>query len=331
MRKYGGYRSGDLFITEKLNFQKDFYFYDCARQAINALCKTLRFGEIFTPNYYCKPVDDYLSNSSVQIHNYPISGFSDYQFPSYKANTLLIIPNFFGLSNIKHLIDLAKSRFKWPANQILVDSSLSLFDFVEMDKSVSYVFSPRKFLPITEGGIIYSPHCQLTIGEVLNVKEHNFRSQLLDPKNLLSEKGTQVYRETEQSFCTANVLTKLDQNLISKIETIDINRYYDLFNTARNHFSQFEGLIGANPRRPGNCVLIDRSKIVNLDVQRLGKGVFNAGTEYKIFIPKYWGNIAPSTDFEYFLINEVIFIPVFWDISAFDIQQIKRFIYGDKN
>jgi len=329
MQKYGGYRSGELFTTKKRLLGSHFHFYDCARHAIHSLCQNLKLSEICTPNFYCKPVDEYLLSQNYKITNYPINGFANYSIPQFRANALLVIVNLFGLSDLESLIETARFEFNWPASQILVDSSLSLFDLSGIDKTVAHLFSPRKFLPITEGGIIFSPYTDLIKGEDLDEYEYEYRSQLLEPENLLSEAGTQIYQYIEHSFSTGREIFSLGEAQTFKLASFDLRKYQNLFRQAHNCFSNFPGLISSLPRRPGNCVLVNKSYIKNVNIRDSSKGVFTLGDKYTIFMPKYWVDIIPTTDFEHFLFEEVAFIPVFWDISLSDVQHVRKFLYDD--
>lgn len=329
MQKYGGYRSGELFTTKKRHLGSHFHFYDCARHAIHSLCQNLKLSEICTPNFYCKPIDEYLLSQSYKITNYPINGFANYSIPQFRANALLVIVNLFGLSDLESLIETACFEFNWPTSKILVDSSLSLFDLSGMNTTVAHLFSPRKFLPITEGGIIFSPFADLVKGEDLDEHEYEYRSQLLDPENLLSEAGTQVYQYIERSFSIGHKILSLGETQAFKLASFDLEKYQNLFCLAHSRFSNFPGLISSSPRTPGNCVLINKSYIKNANIRDSSKGVFTVGDKYTIFLPKYWIDIAPTTDFEQFLFDEVAFIPVFWDISLNDVQYVRKFLYGD--
>ena len=329
MRKYGGYRSGSLIYTTASEFGVGHYFYDSARHAINSLCRTLNVATIFTPNFFCKPVDNYLKTFGYHVLNYTIDGFSEYKIPDYFEKALLIIPNFFGKSDIPKLIEYATTKRKWPLEFILIDSSLTIFDYIEMDKSVAHVFSPRKFFPISDGGIIYSPYAELEMGCQLDNRTRKLRMELNKPENILSNEGSDLYNEIEDSFSKFKEIICLDASKAECLKQIDIYQYSNIFKSAFKNFEDLDGLVSHPNYSIGNCVLFSRSNIRNRQLKKSGKGRFVFENAYTIFIPKFWPDVRPMTHFENFLINELVFIPIFWDISNKDISMIDRFIHDN--
>ncbi|MDC3044655.1 hypothetical protein OA098_01055 [Prochlorococcus sp. AH-736-B04] len=157
MNEVGGY---NLFFSKEENLNKCFLFknkhfkFALARHSLIFLIKTFNFKRIYLPSYTCKSVSNILKDIHIEIYHYDIG--SDFIPKDIKIgeNDLLVVNNYFGFfDNNKKFLNFI-SQFKY--HQILIDNTHSLF-FKPMFKNNLSMISPRKFLPLTDGGILYDP------------------------------------------------------------------------------------------------------------------------------------------------------------------------------
>jgi hypothetical protein len=144
-----------------LSFLSDFntLFFDSGRSAIRALNGTLKKGIVLMPDYICRSVTDSF-DSSFEIRFYKVKSDFSIDLPDLLNKldeniTVLYIMNYFGMIQRTEVLQELLEQKKKYGFTIVEDSTHSILS--EANTIGDYcVCSLRKWLPIADGGVLYS-------------------------------------------------------------------------------------------------------------------------------------------------------------------------------
>lgn len=148
----GGYFGFELTQNGQFPY-KDAYFFNSARSAFFVLIKKIGIKSIFMPKFICNSIIEPLNLLNVNIKYYQLD--KDF-YPILKkeevGNDYIFYVNYFGVCT--HNQERLMSEFN--IKQLIFDNSQAFF--VSAFKGVNTIYSPRKFLPIADGGILVTEH-----------------------------------------------------------------------------------------------------------------------------------------------------------------------------
>lgn len=161
MNEIGGY---NLFINYSDNivnsvlFNSKHYKFALARHSLVFIINNFKFKRIILPSYTCNSIYEIIKDLDITILKYNLS---EHFLPSninINDSDLLVVNNYFGLFDNYSKLHKFISQFTY--NQILIDNSHSISKRKSFKNNLSMI-SPRKFLALTDGGILYDPKALL--------------------------------------------------------------------------------------------------------------------------------------------------------------------------
>jgi hypothetical protein len=284
------------------NKSRGIYYYNSARSCLFYLLKTLKPDTVLLPRYLCASFLDYAQNLDSQFEFYSIDKNFLPEIPRSSLknrNCLIVYVNYFGVcsSQVKYVTDEFKNH------KVVIDNSHS-YKF-EAEDAIATIYSPRKFFPISEGGLLFSDVKVETCPESSVSNLDHFEGCLKGDKNLAFEK----FKENEKLLGLAGPLmlgeysyriltTFLSEKHLLSSRAVFFAKLEDRFG-AQNLLSPMGG--GTSPNYP-LCYPLQTS--FKLDVQQL--------IERRVFAPTYWPNIVDDqlNEFETGLKNQTCFLPL---------------------
>jgi hypothetical protein len=124
------------------------------RHCVQAVVRAARPARVHLPHYTCHSVKKTLTECGADVRFYSLSDDLLPRIDALKSGDLVIVNNYFGL-----MADRASLRC-WLRDRTdvirLVDNTHSIGCANQFEGETSFV-SPRKFLPLTDGGILFDP------------------------------------------------------------------------------------------------------------------------------------------------------------------------------
>lgn len=123
------------------------------RHCLEAVCRSVKPKWVHLPLYTCASVKNVLAQYKIKVNYYSLKDNLTPDIPELADDELLLVNNYFGLLNEipSFCTWLDKSA---PPFLTLIDNTHSLGIANQFPGYLSFI-SPRKFLPVTDGGILY--------------------------------------------------------------------------------------------------------------------------------------------------------------------------------
>ncbi len=154
----GGYPVFDPQLCHRfghLQLQRsDRRLFALGRHAITALCRSVRPRRVWLPRFMCHSVKQAFENEGVVLMPYALNERLLPQQTDPDEQDVVLLFNYFGLQ--AHRSDFLAQVDAWRGLHLLVDNTHS-FGLDNQFPGVFSCVSPRKFLPVTDGGIAYDP------------------------------------------------------------------------------------------------------------------------------------------------------------------------------
>lgn len=268
--------------------------YNSARSAFYDLLNQNNIKKIWMPKFICDSMIEPLLILNIDIQYYDLNEFFYPIIPdSLKENEYLFYVNYFGIctSVQKKLVS------KYSNEQIIFDHSQAFF--VAPFECFATLYSPRKFLPIAEGGLLITKllitpnYIDRDIEEMIQQYHHCFTSRLSN-----TSEGYEGFKKNEILFndCLPKRISQVTEELINcfDYESIQSNR---LENFKFLH-AQLKSI---------NKLHIDIDNVISPLTYPLllDSKISNKLIDHNIYTPTYWMdslNRVDPTSFEYKLI-----------------------------
>ncbi|WP_417539804.1 hypothetical protein [Marinobacter sp.] len=188
-RTIGGHFSAVL--ENRCNVLPGQYGYESARAGLFAVLKAANCRRVFIPYYVCDAVPSAIRAAGCEVDFYSINAaFEIDEAIALAEGDLVLLVDYYGLcrSQIENQLGL------FPKNSVIVDCSQAWFQ-APFD-CLATIYSPRKFLPVPDGGVV---HTSLK----LETQEPDERSSLERYQYLLErvtgepEASRELYLESE--------------------------------------------------------------------------------------------------------------------------------------
>lgn len=275
------------------------HYYSSARVALLDFLLQAKAATIFIPNYVCNNLVEPLQNV-FNVKRYSIGkNFLPECHIELGKNQYLIYVNYFGVCD-KNVTAMQK---RYDHTKLIIDNSQSM-NFGPL-KVAATIYSPRKFLPIPDGGILITDHKMKTPSAEIKYGDEFLREMELGNR----QESYDLYLLNENKFRNAEI-TKM--SLASR-------SIFNLFMTASkfsidrlNHFNIIHEKL-SNWNRLSKWFAINRSTVPLcyplLFCDRIAKEKF---IQNEIYIPTYWPDVDVDSlnEFETCLKSDVIYLPL---------------------
>ncbi len=273
-----------------------------ARSAIKLVLSSLDAKKLWLPAYTCDAVVEAAKDVGVAIEFYKVDGdFNVESTLNLKDNELILIVDYFGLCG--EAINRSKSRFK--ERQTIVDCSQSYFS--KPTEALATIYSPRKFLGLPDGGLLYSNDPRIKQPEQRDNSSEARMAHLVSRLTNSPEAAYQQYIKAEQAISNLPVqgMSCLTERLLQSVD------YQRVKNTrARNAFYLHERLGQYNHLN----LKLDES-VAPLCYPFLPNVKAASRAELigqRVFVPTYWPEVLGRVEegsFEWNLVTNGLFLP----------------------
>lgn len=290
----GGYFEFDLPDLGQFPYPQAFK-YNSARSAFYDLLVQNNIKKIWMPNFICDSMIEplILLNVSIQYYNIDSNFYPD--LPNQiQVDEHVFYVNYFGLctSVQKKILD------KYPANQVIFDHSQAFF--IPPFECFATIYSPRKFLPVAEGGLLITKSIKIPdyisseIEWVLDQYQHIFIRKLSSASN-----GYDYFKKSENSLndCIPRKMSKITEEILYSLDYCKLKKIrlenFNYLHCALSDINQLQVDISTLQSPLIYPLLLDRSYSEEL-------------IKENIFIPTYWADClkrASRSSFEYKFIN----------------------------
>ena len=292
--------------------KKNRFLFSLGRHSLVAHVLTLKPKAVYLPNYICFSVKHAVNELGVTVIYYSIDeNFLPLDIDIVHGD-LLVLVNYFGLiANNKRFHDFLNSI---PPGNIVIDNTQYIttdFDF----KIVPEFYSPRKFLPVTDGGVLYIP----------DHEKNEYIMSLDIPTDRSSSRTEWLFRALEDgcrrdsyreyvAFRKELQLLPLSYMsetthmllIILDIKKILLNRF--------NVYSSLQNIFGSNVLFPFDGFSVSESPIgFPLHVND-SKSVQRLLAEIGMYAARYWpelDDVDYLNEFEEYLLNKTLFLPLY--------------------
>jgi hypothetical protein len=285
------------------------YGYESARSCLYALIKAIRPQRIHIPYYICDSVPDAILKADCSIKPYVISqDFGIAGEIDFQAGDLILLVNYYGLC----AASIEKQLEVLPREAVIIDNSQAYFQ--PPFRCLANIYSPRKFLPVPDGGFIET-EVQLPTeppDEAASLQRFQYLLQRVGSppqvsraNYLAAEAGLDTPTLREMSVVTRRLARAVDRDFIAM--------------RRRENFHALASLLR------GNELCFDLGDQVPLTYPLMlkdGGGIRASLIEKNIFIPTYWPNTDSIEEFELRLIRDTIFLPIDHRYDESDINYI---------
>lgn len=315
MKEIGGYFNFELSVKSHF-LHDDGVLVNSGANALLYVLKSLgRIDRVYVPYFTCdsvlKPIKSlhisyvfYHINENLEIKENIICG--DYEY--------IIINNYFGIKD-----EYIKKVVNEYENHLIIDNAQALF-FPRMT-NVPAIYSPRKFIGIPDGGIAYV--CT-PLSESIEVdKSYERCSHLL---KRYDEGASGAYADFKKNDYYVGQLSLRKMSFLTRsiMSSVDYN---NLCKRRITNFKKLHSVLGESNLL--NCV--DDSFLCPLVYPYLSKvsGLKKYLIDNNVFCATYWPNVfdwCESSDFEYYLANELVAIPIDQRYDEDDMNRIIKII-----
>lgn len=237
--------------TSVFKYLPESNLYASGRQALLDLAITRKWKRLWVPSYFCEETLDCISRVGIELCKYninPLINPSDVvgNIPVHKYDGLLIV-NYFGLFDVRVFTNLDC--------EIVEDHTHNLIGNWAVNSKADWcIASLRKTLPISDGGILWSPK-NITLpnkpqsNDITNIvmnkrwKAMNLKRVYLNGENVSKNDFLSLFSETEEEFDKLSI-SSISEGSLQIVNSLDIRKWYDV--KRRNWNFLREKLIGYN-------------------------------------------------------------------------------------
>lgn len=314
MKAIGGYFSLELPQVQGNYIHENGIHLNSGRNALEYILRGLTDIQcLWIPYYTCDVILEPLKKLNIPYRFYSVNEYLELTDEiKMSKNEYLLATNYFGIKDA-YIKELA-SRY---GEHLIVDNAQAFF--AEPIESIKTAYSPRKFVGIPDGGIVYMED-GLDISGLKQDISYDRCSHLLKRLDLGAEAGYADFRENSHQLMNQPIkrMSNLSLNLLHGIDFDTVKKQ------RRKNFKQLhEALSNINQlhipaMNSYECPMV--YPFYTSD-ETLKKRLI----EKKIFVATYWPNVlnwCKENMLEYELASKVIAIPVDQRYEKIDMQRI---------
>lgn len=286
------------------------------RNALEYILLIKKYKKIFLPYYSCDATLKTIKKLNI---NYEFYYLNDFFLPKVKfvsENEALLYVNYFGIFNYN--LEILKNKF----SDLIVDNCQAFF--VNPIENVPTFYSPRKFFGLPDGGFVY-------INSKNKLKLENDYSfdrinHLITRIEYGAEKGFESFKINDSKIDKlslkkmSNLTTKLLKNINFFKFSQKRNANFKYIHNSLIHKNELSKYFKLNDLK---------GPLVYPMLIKNGSKLRKYLIDNKIFIPKYWENVAnwvEKNSYEYYLAENLVAIPIDQRYSSNEMKFILNLI-----
>lgn len=273
------------------------FSYESGTSSLYAFLLAARPKRVHIPNYICETIPYALEKAGIPTQKYAVEADFTIAYPDrLAAGEYFLVPDYFGLS-----ADLVHDTLRRvPPERVIVDCAQAYF--ADYPDAVARIYSPRKFLPVADGGFVAT---RMDLASEPGDEQAAIANyQYLLRRTVAPVEVTRpLYLEAEErmddlslramSAFTQNIIRTLDQDFIKS--------------RRRDNYRILEELGGINRL---NLRLGAQTPLYYPLMTPHAEKIWQALLDLHIYTPRYWPNVEPRSDFEQALLHETLFLPI---------------------
>ena len=292
----GGFFEFSLSKLNQFPYPKAIQYYS-ARSAFYDLLKNVPIEKVWVPKYICDSMIDPLLLLNIEIFFYDLNqDFTPLLPEKLIPNEYLLYVNYFGLcTSIQK-----KILQKYPAKQIIFDHSQAFF--VQPFDCFATIYSPRKFLPVAEGGLLVTreniipSYYERTTDEMVQQYQHGLIRSVST-----ATQAYDVFQGNENIFkdCLPKKISKITEQMLESFDYVNFKekrlKNFKFLHSQLGEYNQLQINLGEVDSPLTYPMLLDE-KISNILIKS------------KIYTPTYWLDglkRVSENSFEYKLISNM--------------------------
>lgn len=301
----GGYFG--LWLPDEKPIHEQSVAFNSARSAIRAVLHACKKRVIYIPSYVCDSVIKAARDASYDVRLYALNvNFMPTDIPSdLAADFLILYVNYFGLcdSQVDEILNI------YPAEQVIIDNSHALYSSVK--DALATIYSPRKFVGLPDGGLVYVRSCVELENSYPEDEESISRMEyLLLRYGYSARDGYAAFNTARDSLSdnTPKAMSSLTKRLMRSIPWQQVKECRQ-----KNYFVM-KGIfsdINLIQFKDDNCVapLCYPLRVSERSMSCIKQSL----SDKNIFAPTYWPDVIPRAgegSFEYQLVEQTLFLPI---------------------
>lgn len=313
MKEIGGYFDLESNVERNTAFHSQGIYLNSGRNALEYILRSLpHIKKMWIPYFTCEVLLEPLDKLNIAYSFYHVNEqlelSEDVQLDS---DEFLLVTNYYGIKD-EYIRELAL-RY---SSRLIVDNAQALF--AEPIKGIKSIYSPRKYVGIPDGGIVY-------IDGGIDVHQFDIDisyercSHLLKRVDIGAGAGYADFKENSSKLQGQPIrrMSKLTQRLFHSIDFCNIrSKRRDNFRMLHERLKQTNQLF--IPEMDSfSCPLVYPYYVKDATLKK-------KLIENKIFVATYWPNVlewCKPMDIEYQLAKYVIPLPI---DQRYDIQNMER-------
>lgn len=313
MKEIGGYFSLELPANVDNMPNKNGILLNSCRNALELILRNIDTIKIlYIPYYTCNVVLEPIKKLNINYSFYSINeNLEIAQEINLQNNEYIIYTNYFGIKDryIKYL----NNKYK---DNLIIDNAQALF--AEPTKKCAY--SPRKYVGIADGGIAFIDR-EIDLSSYEQDISYERFNHLLIRRDTNASNGFAEFRTNDNKLVNNSIKTisKLTKDIIDSIDFISVKeKRIENFTFLHNNLKLINKLqIG--DINDFKCPLVYPLLTDNVYLKK-------KLIENKIYVATYWPNVlewCKKDDFEYYLTNQLIALPI---DQRYGINEMKKIL-----
>ena len=284
-------------IESKENLPPGDRSYESARSGLYALLISTGALRIHVPNYICEAILDAAYAAGVNAIAYEIN--ENFEFVGeleLQPLDLVLLVDYFGLTEDA----VYRQLERLPKTRVIVDCSQAYFQ--KPFDCLATIYSPRKFIPVADGGFVNTKlalECEAS-DENASLERYGY---LLKRISTEPESSRDAYLRAEDSLKS---IALKSMSLFSRSIAASADHAFITSRRSAN-FKLLSTLASINKldfpigNQTPLCYPLMVKNAAELRENLKGK---------RVFTPKYWPNLIPLSEFERLLVEDTVYLPV---------------------
>lgn len=286
------------------------YSFESARSGLYAVLRERRPARIHVPHYTCSAVLSAVAAAGISPTFYSLDSGFRFEVDNFSPDDdVVLVVNYFGLcaEHVTHALT------QFPRRAVIVDNAQAYFQ--APFAALANIYSPRKFLPVPDGGYVVSD-LHLAASEQPD-EDASFRRYryLLDRIGEQPEMSRPAYLEAEAAFTppTLRSMSMISHRLAQSLDQDFIRR---------KRRENYEALSSLSTINKLSIAMGDQVPLCYPLMAEDGCELRRSLLARRIFCARYWPDAEPTNGFEEKLINNTVYLPIDHRYDANDMQYI---------
>ena len=315
MNPIGGYFSLELPLREE--YHKDALRLNTGRNCLEYVLRARQYRKVYIPYYTCDVVLEPFHKLNIEFVFYPIDIHLEIaQQITLHEDEALLYTNYYGLKQ-PYVEKLAEQY----GHQLIVDNTQAFY--ARPVKGIDTFYTCRKFFGVPDGAYLYTyKRLDIEIEQDISWDRMSFLTKRID---LGPEAGYADFREQSKRLVGQPIrrMSNLTQRLMQSID------YEASALKRRNNFICLHDALADTNQL--HLPLSENTVPMVYPYLSTDKTLKNRLIANRVFVATYWPNVlqwCQSDDWEYYLAERTVFIPVDQRYGQADLQQIIQIITG---